>query len=67
MGVKLRQLAALDPEYAKELEAFFKKNGIGEAEYLNMTIEEFVKFCEGKLGEYSKQFMEAMRKHEYKV
>jgi hypothetical protein len=57
----------MDQEYAKDLEAFFKEDGIEAAEYLEMTVEEFVKFCEGKIGEYSKQFMGAMQKLEHKV
>jgi hypothetical protein len=65
MSVKLRQLAEMDLEYAKELEAFFKEDGI--TDYLDMTIDDFVKFCEGKLGEYSKQIMGAMQKREHQI
>jgi hypothetical protein len=67
VSVKLKRLAEMDQDYAKDLEAFFQEDGIGEAEYLEMTIEEFLKFCEGKIGEYSKQFMGAMQKREHTV
>jgi len=64
MSVKLRQLAELDLGFAMELEAFFKKDGISEEEYLEMTINDFIKFCESKLNEYCQQFMGGMQKLE---
>ena len=51
MSIKLRQLTEMDSEYAEELEAFFKEDGIGKAEYLEMTVEEFLEFCAKKVEE----------------
>jgi len=42
-GVKLRQLAQMDPEWAEDLKTFFEQNGICETEYLELTYAEFLK------------------------
>ena len=65
VSVKLRQLAALDSEYAEELEAFFQEHGI--TDYLDMTLDDFIKFCEGKIGEYCRELMGAVQKREHTV
>jgi hypothetical protein len=63
MSVKLRDMAALDPEWASELKLFFAQDGLREVDYLNMTYSEFLKLSE----EYMKKLAEVLQKHEHKV
>ena len=63
MSVKLREMAALDPEWATDLKMFFRQNGICETDYLAWTYAEFLQFCE----EYMKKLAEVLQKHEHKV
>lgn len=62
MSVKLRVLAEMDAEYAKELKQFFSSQNMDD--YLDLTVNDFVKLCEAKLGEYSNQIMEALQNRE---
>jgi hypothetical protein len=63
MSVKLRDMAALDPEWAQDLKTFFMQNGISESDYLELTYAEFLEFSE----EYLKKLAEVLQKHEHKV
>jgi hypothetical protein len=65
VSIKLRVLAEMDVEYAKELNAFFKQNGLVDTEYLDMTIDEFIQFCEQKLAEWNQQVKGVMQKREH--
>jgi len=63
MSVKLREMAALDPEWAEDLKTFFEQSGICKTDYLEMSYMEFLEFSE----EYLKKLMEALKKREHKV
>lgn len=65
MSIKLRQLVEMDAEYAKELDVFFKQNGLIDTEYLDMTIDDFIKFCEWKLAKWDQQIIKGVQKYEH--
>ncbi len=60
MSIKLRALAEMDAEYAKELKQFFSGQNMNN--YLDMTIEDFIKFCTEKVGAWNQQIMEVVKK-----
>jgi hypothetical protein len=67
MSVKLRQLAQMDPEYAKMLKDLFEKRGVCEADYLDMTVDDFIELLTITTEKMAKIVNEALKKHEHKL
>jgi len=66
--IKLRQLAQMDPEYAKMLEKFFEKSGLSKTDYLDMNIEDFLKrWGTEYLEQWAKILAETLRKRDRKI
>jgi hypothetical protein len=64
--IKLRQLAQMDPEFAEMLKEVFQSEGVSETDYLDMTFDDFVKFCTIRLEKLAKILTEALQKREHK-
>jgi len=60
MNIKLRLLAEKDSDYAKMLRDFFENEG--KTDYLDMTLEEFLDYCERKLDCLTEKIFGAMKR-----